>query len=119
MTVDDLRLRDEILQVLYWLKGEGLSDSATTHQVSVLIGCTKKDVERVLAQMQTDGLANLRARGEVIELTEFGSKEGGRRFGDAFADLTHAAHGACEPDCEDCLVNGPEYCSAHRHDHQH
>ena len=114
MTFDDLRLREEILQVLYWLKGEGLGDSATARQVSVLVGFSEDQVSSLFVAMSTDGL--LEIKGELVQLTELGSKEGGRRFGQEFADITNAAHGACGPDCEDCLINGPEFCSHHNPD---
>lgn len=115
MNLDDLRLRDEILQVLYWLRGENLGDSATVRQVSTLVGFPEDHVSRLFDAMQQDGLLEVTADG-VARLTDLGGKEGGRRFGDAFAELTHAAHGACGPDCEDCLINGPEYCSHHNPD---
>lgn len=115
MTFDDLRLRDEILQVLYWLRGENLGESATARQVSVLVGFPEDQVSSLFTLMQTDGLLGLTPSG-LAELTELGVKEGGRRFGQEFADITNAAHGACGPDCEDCLINGPEFCSHHNPD---
>lgn len=115
MTFDELRLRDEILQVLYWLRGEGLGESATARQVSVLVGFPEDQVSSLFVSMQADGLLIATALG-VVELTELGGKEGGQRFGQEFADITNASHGACGPDCEDCLINGPEFCSHHNPD---
>lgn len=112
MTLEELRLRDEILQVLYWLKGEKLGQTATVQQVSVLVGFPAEQVEQVFALMKLEGLL-LGAGDGSVELTELGHKEGGRRFNDAFSDLTNSAHGACGPDCEDCMINGPENCQHH------
>jgi len=112
MTLEELRLRDEILQVLYWLEGEGLRQNASAQQVSVLVGFPTEQVERVFTAMQLEGL--LLSMGEgAVQLSELGHKEGGRRFNDAFADLTRSAHGACGPDCEECMINGPENCQHH------
>ncbi|WP_337869579.1 hypothetical protein [Meiothermus sp.] len=112
MTLEELRLRDEILQVLYWLKGENLGETATAQQVSVLVGSSPELIGKVFEMMQLEGLL-LGAGEATVQLTELGHKEGGRRFNDAFADLTRSAHGACGPDCEDCMINGPENCQHH------
>lgn len=111
MTLEELRLRDEILQVLYWLEGEQLGEATSTQQVAVLVGFPPEQVERVITLMCAEGLL---LGGEGMRLSELGRKEGGRRFHDAFADLTRSAHGACGPDCEECLVNGPEHCHHHK-----
>lgn len=110
MTLEELRLRDEILQVLYWLEGERLGEAATAQQVAVLVGFPSERVERLFMLMRSEGLL---LGDSTVRLTELGRKEGGRRFHDAFADLTRSAHGACAPDCEDCMINGPENCPHH------
>ena len=112
MTLEELRLRDEVLQVLYWLKGENLGQTATAQQVSVLVGSPEDQIAKVFGMMRLEGLLLDSGTG-TVQLTELGHKEGGRRFNDAFSDLTHSAHGACGPDCEDCMINGPENCQHH------
>jgi hypothetical protein len=49
---------------------------------------------------------------ERYGLTEWGIKEGGRRFADEFAGLTAQAHGECNnPNCS-CQTEGPAACAA-------
>ena len=106
-----IRRRDELLQVLYWLAGEGLASAASARELIVFLP------EETEAVLNADLLA-LAAAGLVepageqrFRLTQRGREEGARRFADDFAELTRQAHGACsDPDC-DCHVNGPQYCT--------
>lgn len=109
--LDALRWRDEILQMLYWFHGEGLGEVVTPDDLVPLLGA---DVELVHGQLQRlvdDGYVTL-AEGETerYRLTEWGIKEGGRRFVDEFAGLTGQGHGECNnPNCS-CQTLGPAAC---------
>ncbi|MEO6594342.1 MAG: hypothetical protein ABIP94_06280, partial [Planctomycetota bacterium] len=119
VTPADLHLRDEILQVLFWMRGEGLGDDATKEQLGVFLVHTD-GLPAVLEWMAAESWIEPGPRPAAWQLTELGVREGGRRFGEAFADagLGSQGHGACAPGC-DCETLGPEHCEVHAHDHDH
>lgn len=111
---DAIRRRDEILQVLYWMRGEGLADSAGVKELRVFLdpeAAAMLDAD--LAALAEAGLLEPVEEGR-FRLTRPGVEEGGRRFLEDFEELMHQGHGACsDPDC-DCHALGPEAC-AHAH----
>ncbi len=95
--LDDLFWRDEILEAMYWLRGEGLASEVNAQG---LAGFLAGDVAVVEAQM--DRLAregDLKREDERYRLTERGEREGAMRFRDTFRDMTRLAHGECIPGC--------------------
>lgn len=95
-----LRCRDDLLQAMYWLRGEDPGegpDLATLDRLLLTDGELVRDQLRVLV---ADGLVV--RRGDRFRLTDAGVREGGRRFADEFADLTRSAHGDCPPNCPHC-----------------
>ena len=117
--LDAIRWRDELLQVLYWFRGEGLGESVAPHDLVTFLGSEPESVRRHLERLVEEGyvVAVDGAPGHY-RLTEWGVKEGGRRFADEFAGLTGQAHGECSnPNCS-CQTLGPEACesrTAHAH----
>ncbi|MBW3536015.1 MAG: hypothetical protein KY453_12520 [Gemmatimonadetes bacterium] len=113
-SADGLRRRDEILQMMYWLRGEGLLDEVAPHDLLRFLkpageSVPAPEVERDLQGLAVAGMVELSATGRY-RLTARGVAEGGRRFADAFEGMTRQGHGACsDPDCE-CHVLGPEAC---------
>ncbi|MEO7274918.1 MAG: hypothetical protein ABIX28_25040 [Vicinamibacterales bacterium] len=105
---DDLPAQDEVLQVMFWLRGERLAEEVHAADVARLTGGADAVVRRVLDRLVERGLAYA-SRGDVetrYVLTAEGVREGGRRFADEFADLTKPGHGECsDPDC-DCRRSG-------------
>lgn len=111
---DTIARRDEVLELLYWLEGEGFAGSAS------LAGLTRF---LVLPEAETETtLGALVARGDVVQdevsgqyaLTELGRREAARRFRDDFAPLLAQGHGECnDPDCE-CRSGGPAECHGRR-----
>ena len=118
MTPEELKLRDEILSVLFWLQGEGLSREATPTELRVWLSGDAPDIAPLMQAMAGDGLLEPGPRQESYRLSETGLAEGGRRFTEDFADagLGAQGHGACSDDC-DCHTLGPEHCVEHRHAH--
>ncbi len=103
----DLANEDEVLQVMYWLRGEGLSPDASPSDVVRFTGSSVDDVVTVLSRLIERGFVR-RAGGDALlfTLTAEGVREGGRRFADEFADITKPGHGECgDPDC-DCQRTG-------------
>jgi hypothetical protein len=109
--LDELFWRDEILQALYWLRGEGLAERATAPDLARFLATDAAVIARSLDHMAADGYLERAGAslGETPEgdplssnsycLTSLGLDEGGRRFRDEFAGLTRQAHGECGPGC--------------------
>lgn len=90
--------RDEILQVMYWMLGEGLSDAIDAAQVQVFLGGDGPQLEQILEQVAAEGFLSRRPDGRYV-LTELGKDAGKRSFALEFEGLLGQAHGECGPDC--------------------
>ena len=105
---------DEILQVMYWMRGEHIAQSVTAVDLARMI--TTADAHRLgelLERLAGQGLVKSTGAG-AYALTEAGISEGGRRFADEFAELTKPGHGECgDPDC-DCHRTGSTDDCRHR-----
>ena len=112
--VDDLFWRDELLQIMYWMRGEGLQLTASAAELVPFLLEEEATVRRHLERLVADGYALRQQDGDTHYcLTEWGVEEGARRFADAFEGLTPQGHGVCNnPRC-DCHRLGPEACTAH------
>ncbi len=113
--LDALYWRDEILQILYWLRGEGLGESVTARDLVTFLEVGEELVQQCLVRLVDESYATTVQDGIPLRycLTELGVKEGGRRFADEFAGLTGQAHGECsDPNCA-CHTLGPEACESH------
>jgi hypothetical protein len=113
---DDIARRDQLLELLYWIEGEGFAGAA---RLDALARFLAQPAETVAATLE-----DLARRGEVTQdpasgeyrLTQTGSREGARRFADEFAPLLSQGHGECnDQDC-DCHANplGAGECHAAR-----
>lgn len=92
--------RDEILQVMYWMAGEGLGRECSLPDLRKFLGAGDDVLAANLGQMVATGLLE-RAGDEKYALTEQGRKEGGRRFADEFEEMLRPGHFECdEPDCD-------------------
>ncbi len=103
--LDDLFWRDEILQAMFWLHGEGLADSVDPVEISRVLAADESVVFEQLGNLLADGYLE-RFQGHLhpsalpsFRLTDLGRREGGRRFKDEFGGLTRQAHGECAPGC--------------------
>lgn len=111
--LDDIRQRDELLQILFWFRGEGLGDVVTPQDLVTFLGADPAAIQLRLERLAAEGYV-VSTGGAVARygLTDWGMKEGGRRFADEFAGLTGQAHGECNnPNCS-CQTDGPEACEA-------
>jgi hypothetical protein len=89
--------RSEILQLMYWLRGEGLGEVVDAALLQRFLG-VGSDVgvgylDRLVAEGYLDGV-----EGGYV-LSESGLAEGRTEFALSFADLTRPAHGECSADC--------------------
>lgn len=110
--IDRLFWRDEILQIMYWFQGEGFGDEVTATDLNRFLASDAPDLAPYLDEMATDGWLTQLENGRY-RLTPQGLKEGGRRFADAFEEMTKPGHGECSADC-DCQGD-PALCKHHNH----
>lgn len=95
-----LQCRDDILQIMYWMRGEGLGEEVEAAQLSSFLAVDQDLLAQQLQILVEDGM--IAGASGSYWLTEQGLREGGRRFHDEFADLQKTAHGECGPDCPYC-----------------
>ena len=119
---DPMSRRDEVLELLYWLEGEGIPGAATLAGMARFLARPEADVQEVLAHLQRRGDVETSGDAE-FRLTAIGRREAARRFAEEFAGMTGQGHGECnDPTC-DCHTNpaGAAECHAakalkgHRH----
>jgi hydrogenase maturation protease len=104
----DLRRRDEVLQVLFWMRGEGIGDAVRSGEITGILDIPERDLLRVLDQMVEDGL--VLDHEEKFRLTESGLAEGRRRFVEEFAPLLRQGHGECNDPACPCHDGDPAAC---------
>ena len=114
-----LAARDELLQVMYWLRGEGLAKDVAAKDLTRWISLDAMRIHSLLVDLAESKLVEATASGELggprFRLTEAGVKEGGRRFADEFAELTKPGHYECgDPNCECRRTGNPADC-VHQH----
>lgn len=102
--VDNLKSRDEILQVMYWMTGEGLGEQFSVSDLRKFLPSEQNAVARDLELMVRSGLLEL--HGDKFALTDQGKAEGARRFADEFESMTKPGHFEC--DAPDCDCHSPE-----------
>jgi hypothetical protein len=96
--VDGLYWRAEILQALYWMRGEGLAAAVAPVALAEFLVADPGVIQRECASLVSDGFLH-RVDDARYRLTELGVAEGGRSFHDEFADFVRPAHGECGPGC--------------------
>lgn len=89
--------REEILQVMYWVEGEGFATDLAPSDLERFLGLEEGHVVGYLEQMVEDGYVT--SIGDRFSLTDLGRSDGARAFADEFADLTKPGHGECGDDC--------------------
>lgn len=90
--------RDEILQVMFWIQGEGFGDRISAEELERFLGVDADVGIQYLDKLVDERLLNGTPEG-LYELTEEGRRHGARVFGEEFAELTKPGHGDCGADC--------------------
>lgn len=109
--------RDEILQVMFWLRGEGFGAEADAPLIERFLGVDANIGIRYLDRLVDDGF--LSREGLRFRLTELGIMEGGRIFSEEFSDLMRPTHGECGPSCWcHASAEDAEACLADRQAHE-
>lgn len=97
-TLRRLYWRDEILQVLFWMQGEGLGEEADARVLERFLGVDATVIEPYLDVLVADGFLERSDHG-AIRLSRRGHDDGARIFAEEFAELTRPGHGECGADC--------------------
>ncbi len=98
--IGNLKTRDEILQVMYWMTGEGLGSEFSIVDLQKFLPSDQAVLADDLQVMVSSGLLES-GDDDKFALTEQGKKEGGRRFADEFESMVKPGHFECdEPDCD-------------------
>jgi hypothetical protein len=96
-----LRCRDDVLQALYWMRGEGFGEEADVQMLQSFLVVDEVLLREQLGILAEEGYLLEESEGRY-RLSELGVKEGGRRFADEFSGLQSGAHGDCGPECPTC-----------------
>ena len=122
--------RSEILQVMFWLRGESRSVEAESNGRLVLGEAVDAEtIERFLGVDASVGVGYLRQLvtegyleqvDDRFRLSPLGIERGAEEFEASFAERTRPAHGECSPDCWcHVSVDEAEACAAERGAHTH
>ena len=90
--------RDEILQVMFWIEGEGLGDEVDAATVARFLGIPADVAATYLDRLVEDGYLHRDDRSRY-RLSVEGRQDGSRIFAVEFAELTRPGHGECGADC--------------------
>ncbi len=126
--LDILFWREEILQVLYWMDGEGLAAAVPISRLLSLLDTGKENLLYHLKINLDAGFIQIEnnknfSDSSTFQLTPAGKKEAGGIFRNAFEGMQKAGHGECGPDCEFCYHEGEKLedcvhnCADARHQH--
>lgn len=89
--------REEILQVMFWIRGEGFGESIDLETLGRFLGLEAEEGLTYVDGLVAEGY--LEVTDGSYSLTSEGLKLGKRVFADEFAELTKPSHGECGADC--------------------
>lgn len=90
--------RDELLQLLFWVEGEGFGSDVNAETIDRFLGGESEIALLHLDRLVTEGYLQPAGSG-AYRLAERGRREGGRLFAEEFASVTRPTHGECGSDC--------------------
>ncbi len=101
--LERVRRRDELLQVLFWLEGEGFAGEMEERGVARFLGWPAERIAAGLEDLASAGFVERPRVDGPVRLTAAGRREGGRRFVEEFAPIlsrpTHYGGECHDPDC--------------------
>jgi len=118
--LEALRVREEVLQAMYWMRSEGLADTPDAELLARFLAVPAATLSPYLQRFAREGY--LEPAGAGYRLTKVGEDAGKRTFAEEFADLTRPTHGECDDDCwchdspeeaARCLEGRTEHAHAH------
>lgn len=95
--LEALRVRDDVLGAMYWMRSEGLGDTPVAAELGSFLAVPPATLTPFLERFARDGY--LEPAGDGWRLTEAGTDAGKRTFAAEFADMTKPGHGECDDDC--------------------
>ena len=95
--LEALRVRDEVLQAMYWMRSEGLAEAPTADELARFLAVPAATLGPYLERFKADGYLEGGPRGWRLSAT--GVEAGKHTFAEEFADLTKPTHGECDDDC--------------------
>ena len=95
--LEALRIRDEVLQAMYWMRSEGLAETPSAAELARFLAVPAETLVPYLERFVSDGY--LVGADGCYRLSERGTELGKRTFAEEFADLTRPTHGECDDDC--------------------
>lgn len=95
--LDALRVREEVLQAMYWMRSEGLGETPSAAELARFLAVPAETLTPYLERFVGEGY--LEDSGDGYGLTALGIESGRRTFAEEFADLTRPGHGECDADC--------------------
>ncbi len=95
--LETLRVREEVLQAMYWMRSEGLAERCSAEELARFLAVPAATLSPYLERLAGEGY--LEPAGGGYRLTKAGEEAGKRTFAEEFADLTRPSHGECDEDC--------------------
>ena len=95
--LDALKIREEVLQAMYWIRSEGFGETPTAEELARFLAVPEQTLRLYLDRFADEGY--LERVGSGFGLSERGAELGKRTFAEEFAGLTGQAHGECDDDC--------------------
>ncbi len=92
-----LRIRDEVLQAMYWMRSEGIAERPSAEELARFMAIEPSVLLAFLDRFVADDL--LESDGATYALSARGLDDGRRTWADEMADLTKPTHGECDEDC--------------------
>lgn len=119
---DELFWRDEVMEAMYWMLGEGIEDAVAPADLRGFLDAPPGVVERTFETLADSG--HLRPTDGGYVFSDRGDREAARRFADDFADIQgfDEAHNDCGPDCwchDADHAREPCPSDEHEHDREH
>lgn len=109
--LDDVWWREEILQAMYWMLGEGLAREVSASTLRSFLAQEEEPIRRHLERLAAAGDL-VRTGAETYALSPGVMAEAGGLFARGFGEMVNrSAHGSecSRPDCV-CRTRGPEEC---------
>ena len=105
--VDELRTRDEILQLMFWMGTQGLGELVSVAEIIRFVPLSEAAAQAHLAELGALGLVEGGGATAHWRLSVVGEAEARHRFADVLADLVgvlghgHGHGTSCGADCTD------------------
>ena len=95
--VTALARRDEVLELLFWMKGQNFADALSAADLARFLTYSEEEIAGALISLERAGA--VRREGPLFALTDDGLPEARRRFVDDFREMLAEGHGECNFAC--------------------